>query len=240
MKNKSSFLVFFLLPLLGFPHGYWLEVPVSAQKGTPVTVKLFYGEYESQVREEGARLDKMAEIRVFVTAPDGSRQQLDMKQTNTHWEATYTPRSEGYYEVIGLNDTREVQDWTRHKYGITRPVQYLRTHFTVGEATPLISDPFFLDVYAQVNLNNVEIYALKEGRPLGKVNVKVVNPDGWIQEPVMNKTGFASVVPNSEGFYVVELEWLDKSPGEFKGKAYETVRYRCDMSFYSRDMREKL
>jgi uncharacterized GH25 family protein len=240
MKTIKVLLLLFVLPVAGFSHGYWFEVEPDAQKGHPVVIKMFYGEYSSEIREVGDRLDKMSLLKVSVIAPDGTKKDIQMKQTNTHWEGSYIPQQDGYYQVLGINDMREVQDWHRHNLGITRPIQYLRTQFTVGKQAETITNPLFLDVYCKVNMNNVEIYAVKDGKPMDKLRVRIVNPDAWIQDKHTNKAGFVSVIPNKEGLYLVEIEWIDESPGVFQGKAYETIRHKSDMTFTSRDMRIKL
>jgi uncharacterized GH25 family protein len=222
---------------VSWAHGYWLEVVGVATKGKPITIKICYGEYASQIREVGNRLDKMADIKITVIAPDGSKKDIEMTQTHTHWEGIYTPSTDGYYQVVGINDAREVQDWVKHKLGITRPIQYLRTQFTVGSTVePNNITPLFLDVRSQINPNNVELYAMKDGKPMDKIKVRIVNPEGWMQDKYTNAIGFVSVIPNKEGLYVAEIEWIDTTPGVFKGKNYETVRHKCSTTFTSRDM----
>ncbi|MDZ7878316.1 MAG: DUF4198 domain-containing protein [Saprospiraceae bacterium] len=238
MKNKLIIACLLCLPMLTWAHGYWLEVAGATTKGSPVTVKIFYGEYASQIREEGDKLDKMSDIKVSVIAPDGSKKDLTMTQTKTHWEGIYTPTSDGCYQVVGINDTREVQDWAKHKLGVTRPIQYLRTQFTIGnpEQATTHDAPLFLDVRSQINTNNIELYAVKDGKPMNKTKVRVVNPDGWLQDKFSNAVGFVNVIPNKDGLYMVEIEWIDPNPGVFKGKNYETVRHKCALTFTSKDM----
>ncbi|MGR3812116.1 nickel transport complex, NikM subunit,transmembrane [Jiulongibacter sp. NS-SX5] len=243
MKNWIITCFSVLLPLLGSAHGYWLEVPAKANLNGEVTVKLYYGEYASQIREVGDRLDKMELIEVSVITPEGFKIPLEMNQTHTHWEAKYTPTGNGEYQVIGINDTREVQDWHKHNLGITRPIQYLRTSFIVGNGTVTeltSNNTQYLDIKIQQNENNVEIWAFKNGEALAKSKVRVVNPEGWLQDKWSNKAGFVSVVPNEDGLYLVEIEWIDKTPGSFKDKAYESIRHKCDVTFIAHDMSLKL
>lgn len=233
MKKIGQLVMLLVCPLLTQAHGYWFELEQSenAAIGEPVQIHLYYGEYASQIREVGSRLDKMVDIKVTVISPDGEELEVNMTQTNTRWEGSYTPNSEGYYQVLGLNDTREVQDWHKHKLGITRPIQYLRTGFSVGENQSAADQLLYLDTFCKINANNVELYAMKDGKPMNKTKIRVVNPEGWLQDKFSNQIGFVSVVPNKKGLYLAEVEWIEEVPGTFKGKAYETIRHKCDMTF---------
>ena len=175
----------------------------------------------------------MAEIKIAVLDASGKKTDIAMKQTDTHWEGTFTPQTEGVYQIIGLNETREVQDWTQHNLGITRPVQYLRTAYTVGnppKQTPVPQQ--FLDVVASKLGNQVLLEVHKAQQPFSKIQLTVINPEGWEKTKITNEKGKAVFMPGGKGLYLVALEWIDKTPGKFKDKNYETIRYRCDMSIW--------
>lgn len=220
-----------MAPFLTMAHGYWLEIKGTGKVGEPAQIQLYYGEYTEHVREKGARLDKMAEIKIAVIDASGKKMDISMKQTETHWEGAFTPQAEGIYQVIGVNETRDVQDWTKHNLGITRPVQYLRTVYVVGNPPKSVVNPSqFLDVVASKLGNQILLEAHKDQQPLSKVQLTVINPDGWEKTKVTNEKGKVAFIPSGKGLYLVELEWIDKTPGTFQGKNYETIRYRCDMS----------
>lgn len=133
MKKLSFLAVLILLPILSMAHGYWLEVQGSGKVNEQAKIQIFFGEFENQKRETGKLLDKMYEIKIFVLDSKGVKAEIAMKQTDTHWEGVFTPQNEGLYQIVGINDTREVQDWARHNLGIVRPVQYLRTTYPSGK-----------------------------------------------------------------------------------------------------------
>ena len=219
------------LPTLTWAHGYWLEVKGSGKVGESAQIQLFYGEYSEHVREKGARLDKMSEIKISVIDAQGTKTEVEMQQTDTYWQGSFVPKIEGIYQVLGINETREVQDWTKHNLGITRPVQYLRTTYVVGNAakTPLLPQNY-LDVTAQKLGNQILLEVYKDKQAFSKMQLKVINPDGWEKNRTTNDKGKVAFIPAGKGLYLVELEWMDKTPGTFKGKEYESVRHRCDMT----------
>jgi hypothetical protein len=228
MKKLSFLAAFILLPILSIAHGYWLEVQGSGKVNEPAKIQIFYGEFENQRRETGKLLDKMAEIKIFVLDEKGVKTEIVMNQTDTHWEGVFTPQSEGLVQIIGINDTREVQDFTKHNLGIVRPVQYLRTSYQVGKVETEQIAASLMDALVKQSGDNIMVATWKENQSYAKSKVKIINPEGWVKDKITNDNGKTQLKPNTKGLYLVELEYIDKTPGTFKGKDYQTVRYRCE------------
>ncbi len=220
-----------LLPFTAIAHGYWLETegPHKAKKET--TVKLYFGDYTAGEKVSGKSLDKMKDIKMSVITPAGEKQSIEMKQQEAYWEGTFTPQTDGTYEITGINDEREVQDWTKHHLGIVRPIQYLKTQYQVGKKATPAQAPLFLDVaIAQTSAKNYEVSIRKNGAPLEAQEVLLAAYGQ--KERVFNTDVNGKVVFNIDNpaWYVLSTEWIDKTPGEFKQKAYKTVRHRLDVS----------
>ncbi len=235
MKRLKTFLTvaFILSSPAVFAHGYWMEIEGSHKVNEPVTIKLFFGEYISGERLSGNFLDRMKEIKVFARIPGGKQQPVEMKQLAEYWEGTFIPLTEGNYEIVGVNDEREVQDWTRHNLGIVRPVQYLKANYQAGTAITPQTAGSFLDI--TVNPTTTGAYAIqvfKNNNSIGSATVVVTHPDK--EETVLNldKEGKALFTAPRAGLYIIDAEWIDKTQGEFKGKKYETVRHKLDFSLY--------
>lgn len=228
MKKINLIIGIILLPMLSLAHGYWLEVQGSGKVNEPAKIQIFYGEFENQKRETGKLLDKMSEIKIYVLDEKGNKTEISMSQTNTHWEGVFTPKNNGLFQIIGINDTREVQDFTKHNLGIVRPVQYLRTTYQVGEGASEQSVVNLMDALVKQVGDNMMISTWKENQVFAKTKVKIINPEGWTKEKITNENGKTQIKTNMKGLYLVELEYIDKTAGSFKGKAYEMVRYRCE------------
>lgn len=215
------------LPMLSVAHGYWLETKGSGKVNEPVKILLFYGEYASEIREKGNKLDKMADIMVSVIDVSGNKTAIKMTQTETHWEGFYTPTQEGNYQILGINDTREVQDWHKHKLGITRPVQFVRTNYVVGNSPQSTPKNYqFLDIVASKQGEFIALTAYKNNVPLDSTKIIIINPQSWEKIKTTNERGRVTFLPTGKGMYLAEIEWIDKTPGNFKGKNYETIRYK--------------
>jgi len=222
-----------LFPAISFAHGYWIETVGTHKPNEAVTVKLFYGEYVEGERLSGKFLDRMKEISIFVTSPDGKKQSIEMKQLAEYWEGTFTPATNGSYSITGLNDTREVQDWTQHNLGIVRPVQYLQTIYQVGNTLTKQSAASFLAIkVTPVAENKYEITVTKNDSAFKSLPLVIVHPGGWSKNVTTDKEGKASFTTVGPALYLIDVEWIDKTSGTFKDKKYETVRHKFDYSFY--------
>lgn len=228
MKSKVALLALMLMPFLATAHGYWLEVKGSGKVGEEAKIQIFYGEYNNQGRMKGKSLDKMNEIKLFVIDEAGNRIDIPTVQTETHWEGTFIPKTEGNYQILGINETREVQDWNKHNLGIVRPMQYLRTNYSVGKATAANKPSNYFDIIAAETDNGINLTAFKNSIPADKAKVTVISPDGWEKVKVTSERGRTSFVPNTKGIYLIEAEWIDKTPGTYKDKPYESVRYHTE------------
>lgn len=233
MKKILLVLLLFLVPFVVSAHGYWIETKGTGKKGDTVTIKLYFGDYPAGERMTGKSLDKMKDIDVFVTAPDGGKYQIPMQQGNEYWLGHYIAEQKGTYTVTGVNDTRAVQDWTKHNLGITRPIQYLKASDIVGRASAPGLAGLPLDVQVEhVKKDNYELTLYKNGKPLGVSDV-VFAPYGKPEDILKtDEHGKAYFTSPDTGLYIISVDWIDKTPGTFKEKPYESVRHRLDYSFY--------
>ncbi|MEI9945597.1 MAG: hypothetical protein WDN26_15440 [Chitinophagaceae bacterium] len=229
---KILSIIITLFPLSAFAHGYWIEVEGTHKTKEAVTIKLFYGEYESGERLSGTYLDKMGEIKVFVLFGT-TKQQITMKQLADYWQGSFTPDAEGVYEITGINDERQVQDWTAHNLGIVRPVQYLKTTYHIGTNATAQHHNAYLDIEAiSPAKNNYQLHLFKNDTAFTDMKITVMHPDGWIKTIFTDTKGIASFTPAGPALYLIVVEWIDKIPGIFKQKKYETLRHRLDFTLY--------
>lgn len=229
MKKQLISLLFLFSPLLSLAHGYWLEVKGNGQVGQAVTVQLYFGEYENNLREKGKMLASMSDFRAYGLDPTGQRVEIPLRQTETCWEGSFTPAQAGTYQVLAVNDTRGVQDWTRHGLGVVRPVEYLRQHYVAGRPSDVAVQPLPVDVTAEWG-KAVRLTARKDGKPLAKTSLTVLNPEGWEKKLTTDAQGVAAFQPAGKGLYVVELDERDKTPGTFGGKEHQGVRTKFALS----------
>lgn len=234
MKKLIALLAVVLLlsSSASFAHGYWIEAEGSHKLNEPVIIKLIFGEFITGERLSGAYLDRMKEIYVFVLI-DGKKQSVAMKQLPGHWEGTFVPQKEGSYNIVGINEEREVQDWTKHNLGIARPMQYLKTIYQVGSGVTKPGLFSLLDITASADAGNrYAIQVFKNNAAFSDAKVTATDTSGNEQIIILDKEGKATFNPGVKGLHLIDVEWVDKTPGTFREKKYESIRYKLDFSLY--------
>ena len=224
MKKIIVLLVIVLFPILASAHGDWIEVKGTGKVGEPAKIQLFFGAYENQERIQSPKNAFLKDFTVYVLDAKGNKNAIEMKQTETCFEGTFTPTSEGLFQVIGVNEVREVVDWTVHGFDVLRPTEYLRTQYIVGKSTDNATAQGFLDVIPTKMNDEIKLTAFKNKALNPKAKLVITNPEGWEKVKYTDAKGEAVFKPNMKGTYMIETEFVDKTPGSFKGKEYKMVR----------------
>lgn len=232
MKVITILTAILLYAATTFAHGYWIELEGPHKVKQPVTIKLFFGEFGTSERSSGKALDRMNEISVFVSL-NGKKFPVAMQQLPTHWEGKFIPETEGRYTIIGINEEREVQDWTKHNLGITRPVQYLKAVYQVGTTVNPSLLTSLLDVVVTPNKSGYAVQLFKNKSAFSSAKLVVTDTSGKEKEIILDKEGKANFELKNPGLHVLDIEWIDKTPGRFKEKDYASIRYKLDYTLYN-------
>jgi uncharacterized GH25 family protein len=224
MKKTFITIITFLLPLLSFAHGDWIEVSGNGKVGETAKVQLVFGAYENQERLKGKALNFLKEFTIYVIDPLGNRMDIPMTQTETCWEGNFIPKIEGTYQVLGINEERGVVDWTIHGFDVLRPKEYLRTNYTVGKASEANKAIQFLDVIPMKIGDDIRLTAYLNNSITVKTKLIITNPEGWEKVKYTNASGEVTFKPTTKGIYMVEMENIDKTAGKFKDKDYKMIR----------------
>ncbi|GAB2562302.1 DUF4198 domain-containing protein [Spirosoma aerophilum] len=233
MKKITASLLLLLLPLLTQAHSYWLELKGSGKVGEPMTVQCYFGELENGLREKA---DKLAGIKAFtasVLLPDGSIHPLTLSPAENCYQAQFTPSQAGTYQVLLVNDTRAVQDWTSHKLGIVRPREYLRAICQVGGGNLFAKPVHYLDVTPETGLilgKPATLLVTKDGTAYANAPLKLTAPDGKQIKQTADANGRFTLTPTGAGQYVVDVDFMDKKPGQYQGKNYQAVRNKTALT----------
>lgn len=231
MKPLLKLIIAILLPFTTLGHGYWIELQGSHKVNEPVTIRLYFGEYSIGERLSDNFLDRMKDIKVYIQH-NGTKEDVTMTQQKDYWEGTYTPQNEGSYEIIGINDERDVQDWTQHGLGIVRPIQYLKAIYQAGPQQSVLKASSFLDVIVSGKDGRYFIKLYKNSQVNASAKLTVTHPNGEETSLETDEEGNAVFTATTPGLYLIGAEWIDPVPGKFKGKDYKTVRHKLDYSLY--------
>jgi hypothetical protein len=212
-------------------HGYWLEVAGNNKINTAVKVQIMFGEYENKLREKGDKLTVMKDFKAYMIDPSGKKTEIALIQTETAFEGTFTPTQNGMYQIMAINDTREVQDWTKYGMGIVKPVEYLRQNYAVGAKAAAPSTPTMgIDAHVVVSGKTHTVSLVKNGQPYAKAKVVVTNPGGWEKNLIADAAGVVKFDATEPGMYLIETEYMDKTAGKYLDKEYAAIRNKFGFS----------
>lgn len=196
-------------------HYLWIE---PAEAGA----RLFYGEAEALLKEKSpGRLDN-------IKAP----QAVTMQTGNNQAHAVALGRMSGHIaiaspanatSILVSEESLEVRDLTRNGLGWAKTNYYARHGQAANGITPLA-----LDVQG---LGPNALTVLYRGQPLAHAKLEVIAPNTWVQEHKTNAQGQVTINTPWRGLYVMHVLHVDKTPGEFAGKAYDSLRQHFTYSF---------
>lgn len=233
MKKITASLLLILLPLLTQAHSYWLELKGSGKVGEPLTVQCYFGELENGLREKAEKLGGIKAFTASVLLPDGSTQPLTLSPAENCYQAQFTPNKAGTYQVLLVNDTRAVQDWTSHKLGIVRPREYLRAICQIGGGSLSAKPIHYLDVTPETGFalgKPATLLVTKDGAAYANAPLKLTTPDGKQIKQITDANGRLTLTPTGAGQYVVDVDFMDKTPGQYQDKNYQAVRNKTALT----------
>ncbi|MFO0705963.1 MAG: DUF4198 domain-containing protein [Nitrospira sp.] len=231
-------------------HFMWIETSGPAAPGKEYPLTVYFGEYAEFLREEaGGRLDTLDGVVLRVMDPQRKQHDIPLTKEQNRFAGLLPSCLPGRYAVTAYQRQASVQDLTKHDMGVVKPMFYARTEFVcyadgrVGERQPSPQPELELEILplshgldlAHTMLasrvgGEVVVQVLYKGQPLASRQVLVHSPIGWDKELHTDAQGIAAFSPVWAGRYVVEVEYQEKTPGQYKDRPYEAVRHRATLA----------
>jgi hypothetical protein len=196
-------------------HYLWIE----SEAGNAV---LRFGEFAENARERSpGRLDEIPDPQATLLSAKGNKA-VALKRAA---DGFLFPAESADADLIVEEKRIGVRDWSGAGIGIVKPMFYARSSKALTAAKPLLA----LDIVPTGKPEQFQVWF--QNQPLPKGNVTIYAPNGWVQEFKTDKEGNVTLAQPWRGQYVVEVIFLEKTAGEFEGKAYEAVRHRATLTF---------
>lgn len=188
-------------------HYLWID----AEGGN----RLRFGEYEEAVHERSpGRLDEIPGPRAR-SGNAGAGQAVALVRQGDGFGLP-APAGGG---LLVQEDAVAVKDLSRAGIGIVKPVYYARYSTSAAAQPPRQR----LDIVPAGETGAVAVYF--DGKPLAGSAVKIVAPNGWLQEGKTGADGRVVLPMPWRGPYIVQVVHLEPAPGEFGGQRYEALRH---------------
>ena len=244
MKYRNFLSILLIVPfvLALMSHAVWMESSYKGVAGDEVIFNLYFGEYEKDLREKGDKVNGMADFKAMYIHENGKPVSVTLNKTNNSYQGKFVATEGGFYQILAINDEREVQDWTKHGLTILRPVEFQRSSFTAFSEKKTVKvdvQPyFFFDIIPDYTLNHKgEVCSIFEKgkvisgkvyldkKPISEVEIKVYTPDKNILTLAADEAGGFTFKADKEGAYLITSTINNDEPGSFKGKDYNLTRY---------------
>lgn len=226
MKTKIFlFLAFFTLSISSaFAHAVWLETSSTGKKGQAQDVKIFFGEYTTgDISATKKWFSNLKDFSLILTAPDGSKTQLNATADSLFYKTSFMPTQNGTYLLSVVHVVKSIYQNAKLQY-------YALSSVTIGEDNNL-NKSFPADASLTIrpaklvlSTNETATHQLiYNNAGLAKERITIVTPDKKKQELETDKDGNFIFSPTQKGGYFLEAFAEDKTPGKHDGKDYEKI-----------------
>lgn len=196
-------------------HYLWIE---PGEAGA----RLFYGETDALLKEKSpGRLDRIKAPQAFAVPAGSSQASAAALSRMAGHIAIASPASAT--TILAAEESLEVRDLSANGLGWAKTNYYARHGQPAGDAAPLA-----LDVRAR---GPNALTVLYRGQPLAHAKLEVIAPNTWVQEHKTDAQGHVSLNTPWRGLYVLHVLHVDKTPGEFAGQRYDSLRQHFTYSF---------
>lgn len=223
MKNTIGRLLFTTLFLTGFQsfaHNIWIETSGKGKIGQEHSAKIFLGGYGENERDSTSHwFSNTADVVIWLTAPNGTRNQLTKTAAGNCFTVSFTPSEEGIYTFSLKHEVAEI-------YGTTKYVYYAAAKVQVGTVSTLKEWASFSDFAVQtiVKGKEVKVKALYKNQLAASATAAVGSPSGWNRQ-IELKGGEGNIEALWNGLYVFEAFYNEKTSGTWNGKEYTTIMH---------------
>lgn len=239
-KVKAFFIVLIILlfPALSRAAAYWLLINGNHQVNGKITVSLYYGsmdDYGRRVPDTGKELKLTGDFQLWLENQEGELTPLPLSLQKDCWQATFVPKHNGLFRIIGINDTHAVVDRSAIGGINVKPVDYICTDYNVGaniSADFPQSPTQRLDILVKPEGKLLVVKAFIDKAPCkAGTTLRVFNPDNWEKELTLDINGEAKLYPTIKGLYIIRLDYTEPGSGAYQQINYSNTRHRCNYFF---------
>lgn len=235
MKHLKSILLVVLFSLGAnhlFAHALWIETKTTGKAGQAQEIKVFYGEFANNEREEISKwYSDVKDFTLWLTAPGKEKIQLNKTEGNSFYSASFIPENDGLYIISVTHEAKELGGTTKYEFSSVATV-------AVGKATAINHE--LIPNLIKVSVNEAKIFkvnspvqlkAILNNKPFANKPVLLFSSEGWSKQFTTDQNGNLTVHPIWPGRYVLEISNFENISGDHHGKSYTAIWQGSTSSF---------
>lgn len=229
MKKIILSLILVLSVFFASAHAVWIETNAKGIKNKAQEVSVFLGEFAENERDSVAKwFSNMKEVKLFVSGPGISNQEIKLSEAGNHLAGNFTPTADGVYTLSISHTVADV-------YGETKIEYYATAVVAVGKEVSSTVAGTTLDVVPSLEIAKakqpVSLKVVFDKQPAAAAKVMIISPEGWEKTLKSNEKGEVNFLPIQTGTHMLEAVKNDKTAsGTHNGKSYKAVTHlvtRC-------------
>jgi len=210
-------------------HALWIETANTGKIGQQQTVKVYYGEYAANERENISKwYSDVKEFTLWLVGPDQQRTQLKLTADSNSFTSSFTPDKNGSYNLEVSHEAKELGGTTKYHF-------LASTNVNVGKSGTATVNNNVLNLKIDNNTpkvnQTVKLTAFLNKEAAKAKTVSIFSPAGWAKETKTDTNGTIQFMPIWPGTYVIEIAEFQKVKGEHHGKVYEAIWQGATYSF---------
>jgi len=203
-----------------FAHSLWIETAGSGKAGQAQNVKLFYGEYGQNEKDEFSKWHSdLPELTLWLIAPDGKKEKLVLTKGTNFLEASFTPQKDGAYTLAVSHKSKDLSGTYQLEFLASASVSVGKSAIT-ADAAANTNELKVLPVGDTKVNKPVSVKVWLKGVSKAGLTVLLFSPVKWGQELVTDADGSVTFTPLWPGKYMIEATASTPGAGEYKGNKY--------------------
>lgn len=238
-------------------HFIWIETPAVQRPGADAEARVYFGEYdENRIETEDTRLREREAATLQIVTDEGAQSPVRLKMKNDHYAGPFVVPAAGVVDLVAEEVESPVVDYTNSGIGVVRPTFYARTRFLSFDERRVAKGAWGAEPVTTLDIIPITVHldsrrgrfgpaaedevvfqVYFKGDPVDATpdTLNVYGPNGWIWKAVVDQRGVARFKPLWPGLYIVDAIVMERTPGTFKGTAYEAIRHRATLSINVRE-----
>lgn len=211
---KLSRIILFSMLLFGLQnciaHALWVETNTQGKKGVTQSVKVYFAEVgEKWEPVNGQEWAMVKNFELWLQSPKGELSRLEVSPQQDYYQANFTPKEDGIYQVIVKNTSIGPLNFPNTPPFI--PYFYAKSAVQVGNTK---SKVVAYELPLNFNLIQKKINLVVPPYADGKAEVKLFTPSGELKTFKNLQNGVLDFDFAEKGIYQIELQIKDERPGK--------------------------